>query len=158
MSDELCKSMLEDIIRRYEQAQFTVNRQLNVMMRDLIPEEITVDQYATLRYIHQQERCTSSELAEVFSVAKSSISAIITRLFDKQLIVREPDEKDRRVTYLALTEKGKAMSEELKKQIQERLAQYLGAFNTEEARHFIETYEKLARVLVETEEKGGRQA
>lgn len=158
MSENLCKPMLEDIIRRYERAQFTVNRQLNVMMRDIVPEEITVDQYATLRYIHQQEPCTSSELAEVFCVAKSSISAIITRLFDKQLIVREPDEKDRRVTYLALTGKGKMLSGELEKRIQEKLAQYLGAFNTEEARHFIETYEKLASVLMENEEKGGKQA
>ncbi|MFS0725615.1 MarR family winged helix-turn-helix transcriptional regulator [Paenibacillus sp. 1P07SE] len=158
MDEEIDKKLLEDIIRRYEQAQFTVNRQLNAMMRDFVPEEITVDQYATLRYIHQQRRCTSSELAEVFCVAKSSISAIITRLFDKQLIDRVPDEKDRRVTYLTLTDKGKAISEEMERLIQERLAKYLGAFNHEEARHFINTYEKLALVLTQGDERGGTQA
>ncbi|GBF76324.1 MarR family transcriptional regulator [Paenibacillus sp. 598K] len=146
------------IITRYEEAQFTVNRQVSAIIRSIVPEEITADQYLMIRYIHRHGRVTSSELAEIFCVAKSSITAIITRLFDKDLIRREPDEKDRRVTYLALTPRGSEIAVYIMAKIQERLSDFIGLFEEEEARVFVESYEKLAKLLSVHEERGGKQA
>lgn len=151
------QDLLGSIIMRYEEAQFTVTRQVNAIIRSIVPEEITVDQYAIIRYIHKHGRVTSSELAEIFCVAKSSVTAIITRLFDKELIRREPDEKDRRVTYLALTPRGSEIAVYIITQIQERLSGFIGLFEEEDARVFIESYEKLAKLLSQ-EERGGKQA
>jgi DNA-binding MarR family transcriptional regulator len=141
--------MLKQLIDRYCAATFIVNRKINAHLRDLMPEEITVDQFSTMQYIRAQGSCTSSELADIFCVGKSSITAIITRLFDKELIMRLPDEKDRRVTYLTLTEEGKRLTDEMESKVQNMLAQYISHFSEKEAIAFIETYEKLAAVLVE---------
>ncbi|PYI53591.1 MarR family transcriptional regulator [Paenibacillus flagellatus] len=145
MNDEL----LKDIIGRYERVTFTVERRLNALIRELMPDGITIDQYAILRYIASRSMCTSSELSDTFYVGKSSITAIITRLFEKKLLKRIPDEKDRRVTYLALTEEGERMTEEMCGSIQRLLSKYIQHFDEQEAIAFITTFEKLGRVLTD---------
>ncbi|MBP1996574.1 MarR family winged helix-turn-helix transcriptional regulator [Paenibacillus eucommiae] len=141
------KELLKDIISRYEAASFAVDRKLNAIIKDRMPEELTVDQFSTIRYIRKRGKCTSSELSDSFCVGKSSITAIITRLFDKELLERMPDEKDRRVTYLSLTVKGAQLADEMEEKIQVLLASYIKHFDEQEAIQFIETYEKLASVL-----------
>jgi DNA-binding MarR family transcriptional regulator len=147
------KELLQMIIERYEEVSFTVNRRLNALIRKEMADELTLDQYSTLRYIRKHGSCTSSELSDIFCVGKSSITAIITRLFDKQLIARMPDEKDRRVTYLTLTTEGEHMMDEMEKRIQETLARIMNHFDKQEAVQFIKTFEKLAVVLTEQEGK-----
>ncbi|MFC4779447.1 MarR family winged helix-turn-helix transcriptional regulator [Paenibacillus sp. GCM10023252] len=148
------RAQLTDIINRYEEASFTVNRRLSAMMRELMPGDITIDQFSTLRYMRSRERTTSSELADVFCVGKSSITAIITRLVEKGFITRLPDEKDRRVTYLTLTQEGRDIASEMEGKIEDLLGGYLCHFDDEEAKLFIRTYEKLAAVLMESPHEG----
>jgi len=146
---------LKQLICRYEMAMFTVNRRVNAMIRDMMPDNLTSDQFATLRYIRQRGKCTSTELADIFCVGKSSITAIITRLFDKELIVRQPDDRDRRVIYVMLTAEGERYADEMGKQIEKLMSRYLHQFREAEALQFMETFEKLAKLLVESEgEKG----
>jgi len=140
---------LSKLIDRYLEASFTVNRKLNALTRDLLPDELTLDQSTALRYLRDHGCTTSSELAEVFCVGKSSITAIITRLSDKNLIERVPDEKDRRVTYLKATPEGKRLTRQFDSRLEEMLCQYLSHFTDQEAFGFIELYEKLAAALVE---------
>jgi len=147
-------ALLKTIIQRYEEVSFIVNRRINALIRKSMADELTLDQYSTLRYIRRNGSCTSSELSDIFCVGKSSITAIITRLFDKQLIARMPDEKDRRVTYLALTDEGKRLTDEAEERIQETLGRIMNHFDKQEAIQFIDTFEKLAVVLTEQEGKG----
>ena len=143
------QALQQEIINRYESAYFLVNRRLNALIRERMPEGLTIDQFSTLRYLRTKEKCTSSELADIFCVGRSSITAIITRLFDKQLIQRIPDEKDRRVTYLTLTDEGQRLCDKMATEIQEMLAKYLTQFDEHEARSFIETFERLAIKLLD---------
>lgn len=144
------RALLKDIIDRYEAANFLVNRRLNAMIRELMPDDLTVDQFSTLRYLRSREKSTSSELADIFCVGKSSITAIITRLFDKNLIQRLPDEKDRRVIYLALTQEGKQVCDRMEDKIQVLLAKYIDRFEEQEALTFIETFERLAKEMMQS--------
>ncbi|MCA0756170.1 MarR family transcriptional regulator [Paenibacillus sp. N4] len=148
------RSLLKQIIDRYEAADFIIHRRLNAMIREMMPDQLTIDQFSTLRYLRLKEKCTSSELADIFCVGKSSITAIITRLFDKSLIQRFPDDRDRRVTYLSLTGEGVRMCEMMEEKIQELLAKYITQFDEPEALRFIETYEKLAARMMNGEEQG----
>lgn len=138
---------LLQIIERYKNAMFTFNRRLHALLRELVPEDLTVDQYFTMSSILSQGRCTHSELAEIFCVGKSSITAIISRLSDKQLLRRVPDEKDRRVVYLTLTEEGERLTRETDLKLEKLLAGYLGHFSEEDVEQFMRTYEKLASIL-----------
>ncbi|MFB9327445.1 MarR family winged helix-turn-helix transcriptional regulator [Paenibacillus aurantiacus] len=139
--------MLKDLIVRYQDVFFSVNRKLDAVLKDHMPDGLTIEQYATLRYLRDNGPCTSSELSEIFCVGKSSITAIVNRLFDKELIERVPHKKDRRVTNLSLTEEGIRVTTDMEERIQLALAPYLNQFEAEEALAFIGTFEKLARVL-----------
>ncbi|RJE86044.1 MarR family transcriptional regulator [Paenibacillus sp. 1011MAR3C5] len=142
MEQDQC--LLKSLIHRYEIANFIVERGLHVKVKDLMPEELTVDQFKTLRFLRHNENSTASELAQYFCVGKSSITAIITRLSDKGLIDRVPDDDDRRVIHLRLTEEGERISGLLEERVQNVLSDIIVHFDEKEAIAFIETFEKLA--------------
>lgn len=148
------KHLLKQIIERYESASFTVFRMLKAMIRERLPENVTEDQLEILRYIRDRGECTSTELADFFMVGKSSITAIIKRLADKELIKRLIDDKDRRFTYLSLTPTGDQLVREMNEKVEELLSKYMNHFENQEALQFIETFEKLADILLQ--EEGGR--
>lgn len=146
---------IRELIDRYEEASLTVNRTLNAFVREHIRHGLTIDQFSTLRYIKKNTNCTSSELADVFCVGKSAITAIITRLVDKHYIRRVRDQKDRRVVYLSLTEEGEDIYHWVEGKINEKIGLYLNSFNESEIESFIQSYEKLATIIkkdIETEE------
>lgn len=145
MEKDLC--LLKSLIQRYEVANFVVERGLHVKVKDLMPEELTVDQFKTLRFLRHNANSTASELAQFFCVGKSSITAIITRLSDKGLLDRVPDDDDRRVIHLKLTEEGERISSLLEERVQNVLADIIEHFDEKEAIAFIETFEKLAKVV-----------
>lgn len=145
---------LDHLIDRYDAVSFTVNRKLNALIRDQLDEDLTLDQFATLRYIKKKGRCTSTELADAFYVGKSAITAIITRLVDKRYIHRTSDGKDRRIIYLSLSPDGERVYDVIQKRIQELMTSFLKHFEPAEINAFIVTYEKLARVIVEDEREG----
>lgn len=142
---QLDNNQLKEWIHRYEMAGFIIERKMHALVRDLMPEDLTVDQFRALRYLRHNERSTATDLADIFCVGKSSITAIMTRLFDKGLIDRVPDEKDRRVTYLMLTEEGFRICDLMEERVQAVLAGIIDHFDEKEAAAFIETFEKLAK-------------
>lgn len=145
---------LNGLIERYKAAMFTVNKRMTALLREEMPGDLTLDQFTVIEYVGTRDHCTSTELADVFCVGKSSITAIVSRLVDKKLIERSPDDKDRRVTCLRLTDEGRRIVAELDGRIGTLLGAYVSAFEEEEADQFIETYEKLARVIMQ----GGGEA
>ena len=145
---------LNGLIERYKAAMFTVNKRMTALLREEMPGDLTLDQFSVIQYVGTRDHCTSTELADVFCVGKSSITAIVSRLVDKKLIERSPDDKDRRVTYLRLTDEGRRIVAELDGRIGALLGAYVSAFDEAEANQFIETYEKLARVIMQ----GGGEA
>ncbi|QAY68560.1 MarR family transcriptional regulator [Paenibacillus protaetiae] len=141
------KQLLHELIDRYANALFKVNRRINAMTKELLPEGLTVDQFSTLGYLRDRHNVTSSELADIFCVGKSSITAIVNRLVDKELIRRIPDDKDRRFIYLKLSEKGQAVFDEMNGKLVEIMAVIIGHIDRQEALGFIETFEMLGRLM-----------
>lgn len=146
---------IQDLINRYIRVSFSVTKKAEGLIKDQIGDDLTYDQHYTLRYIKQKNNCTSSELAEVFAVNKSAITAIITRLVDKGLIERTRDVNDRRVVYLTLTENGNALFNQCELRIHDLVEGFITKFKDDEINNFIETYEKLEQLLNDIKE--GRQ-
>jgi DNA-binding MarR family transcriptional regulator len=146
------KEKIQELINRYVQVSFSVSKKAESLIKAQINEDLTTDQHYTLRYIKRANGCTSSELAEAFDVQKSAITAIITRLVDKGLIQRTRDEKDRRIVYLTLTEKGNNLFDESEQRIHNLVESFITKFNDKEINSFIETYEKLEKILINIKE------
>jgi DNA-binding MarR family transcriptional regulator len=141
------KELIQDLIDRYVSVSFDVEKKAGSLIKGQIGDDLTTDQLYILRYIHQARECTSSELADAFDVNKSAITAIITRLTDRGLILRTRDENDRRVVYLTLTEEGKAIHQKMNEKVHLLVKSIITQFEESEIKSFIETYEKLARIL-----------
>ncbi|WP_059170311.1 MarR family winged helix-turn-helix transcriptional regulator [Bacillus sp. FJAT-27445] len=147
------KQAIQELIDRYIAVSFTVEKKAETMIKEQIGSDLTNDQHYVLRYISKKGECTSTELAEVFGVNKSAITAIITRLTDKGLVYRTRNEEDRRIVYLALTEEGIDLFEKAEQRIYALVETIITKFDKEEIRAFIDTYEKLSGILTELEGK-----
>lgn len=137
------------LIERYLAAYFEVTKRLNGQIRDMIQEDVTMEQFQILKYIASRGRCTSSELADTFGVGKSSITAMTTRMVDKGVLQRTRDEEDRRVVYLTMTEQGERNYAIVQEQIMSTVSKYLVHFSAEEVEGVISAFEKLARLISE---------
>jgi DNA-binding MarR family transcriptional regulator len=74
------------------------------------------------------------ELASVFCVGRSLITAELTRLTEAGLIDTRPDKDDRRKTELTLTPLGRAASDELRQELSEIIRRRLAGFDAAEVR------------------------
>ena len=140
-------SELGALINRYQDASSTVMRRVHNEIRSSLRDDLTVEQYGILRYVREREYATSTELADIFLVGKSAITSIITKLVDKALLSRQPDPVDRRIIRLAITEEGKALSQNTDRWVEEWLAKYLVHFTQGEVEMFITSFEKLAKLV-----------
>lgn len=85
---------------------------------------ISIPQLLTLQYLAQQTNYQSSarDLKDHLQLNASTISGILSRLEQKGLIARLPRFKDKRVTYVALTEKGMTLLDKAPTTLFERLS------------------------------------
>jgi DNA-binding MarR family transcriptional regulator len=141
------KKIIQELIDRYVSVSFDVNKKAESLIKGQIEEDLTVDQHYIIRYIQNSKECTSSELAEAFDVNKSAITAIINRLADRGLIERTRDEKDRRVVYLTLSDKGIDLHHKTQEKVHLLVESFITQFDESEITAFINTYEKLAQIL-----------
>jgi DNA-binding MarR family transcriptional regulator len=138
---------IQKLIDRYISLSFQVHKKAENLIKCQLGNELTNDQHYVLRYIFQSGECTSTELAEVFEVNKSAITAIINRMTDRGLIKRTRNENDRRVVYLTLTVEGKELYQKAQEKIHQLVESIITQFDEAEITQFIYTYEKLAQVL-----------
>ncbi|UFU00393.1 MarR family transcriptional regulator [Radiobacillus kanasensis] len=143
------KLELHELIELYTSTMNEVNRRVNVIMNDKVHQELTTDQFGTLRFLDKHQPTTSTEIANEFSIGKSAVTAQVNRLFERGLIDRRRDEEDRRIVYLQLTEKGKALVEEGTERLYEVLGDILTQFSKEEVTTFVHSLEKLVTILRE---------
>jgi DNA-binding MarR family transcriptional regulator len=148
MSDDKIKQLVD----RYINVSFSVTKKAESLIIEQIGSDLTHDQHYILRYINRVGSCTSTELAEAFEVKKSAITAIITRLWEKGFIQRTRDENDRRVVYLTLTDKGNEFFKKTEERIHHLVEEFITQFEESEIEQFIETYEKLNKVLIKIKE------
>jgi DNA-binding MarR family transcriptional regulator len=81
-----------------------------VRRRD-VESGLTGPQLSALSVFGFGGRRTLSELAQAEQVSRPTITRLIASLEARGLVVREPDDKDRRVTWVRATERGREMME-----------------------------------------------
>ncbi|WP_042462047.1 MarR family winged helix-turn-helix transcriptional regulator [Neobacillus dielmonensis] len=141
-------ALIKEIVDKYLNLTFSIERNGGQLIKCQMGNDMTNDQHYILRYINQKEGCTSSELADVFNVNKSAITAIIDRLEKKGFIQRTRDEQDRRVVYLTLTDVGRELFYETELRIHQLVSSFIEQFEPDEIERFIQTYEKLNQIIL----------
>lgn len=141
--------VLETLIRRYEQLTLDINLKVRLLIQKEFGEELTGDQHIIARYIMEHDKCTNTELAKVFYVKKSAITAMTTRLFNKGIIKRRRDNSDRRIVYLSLTQEGRDYLMTCDQKAIAIVRTFVDRFEVTEIERFFQTYEKLNDILTE---------
>ncbi|WP_096153308.1 MULTISPECIES: MarR family winged helix-turn-helix transcriptional regulator [Bacillus] len=145
----LDQEKLMQFIQRYENAFITSARLIGPKIQEAFGEEITGDQFFVLQILTKEEKVTSSQLAKLFNVKPSAITAMIDRMYKNDLVLRNRDEKDRRVVFIELSEKGKEIKIKAEKKRMEIMKKYYGRLEENELLTLIETTEKLTRMIQE---------
>lgn len=139
--------VMAEIVERYERATFLIERRLFSKVKDALPNDMTPEQLFIIRYLMRNELVTSSELADMLCVGRSTITSICNRLVDKGVIKRIPSQEDRRVLYLALTEAGHSECEVIERAIYDIIQPYLDRIGEQKGFEFIAVLEYVAEVL-----------
>ena len=95
-----------------------------------------------------QNSMTMSELANTLMMTKPQLTHLVESLVSQGIVERRPDEKDRRVINLALTEKGRALLKEMKLKVKENTKKRLASLTTEELSQMSTALETLRNIVI----------
>lgn len=100
-------------------------------------------EFAVLELLYHKGDQPLQQIGEKILLASGSITYVIDKLEKKGLIVRKACEKDRRVTYASITEKGKTFIENVFPQHEQTIHETLAGLTAEEKEQAISLLKKL---------------
>ena len=129
---------LYSIARRLESAQlFNHAFPFNNTEMQLIKE--------ILRAKETGGRMISSRLAKVLGITRSAVSQMVSKLEAKNIVQRVPDDKDRKIAYIELSDTARAQYEDMKGRVNAILSSVIGELGDEK----VETFVKSAHEFVD---------
>lgn len=129
---------LYSIARRLESAQlFNHAFPFNNTEMQLIKE--------ILRAKETGGRMISSHLAKVLGITRSAVSQMVSKLEAKNVVQRVPDDKDRKIAYIELSDTARAQYEDMKGRVNAILSSVIGELGDEK----VETFVKSAHEFVD---------
>ena len=103
--------------------------------------------FRVLLMLDHAGRKPMSFIAEQFMIAKPNMTSIIDDLIEKGLVERLPDEADRRVINISLSNKGRRLIKLKKKQFRERAAKAFADFSREELRMLKKSFGDIRKII-----------
>ncbi|MBP1994810.1 MarR family winged helix-turn-helix transcriptional regulator [Paenibacillus eucommiae] len=85
-----------------------LTKELRMQMETGLAPTLTEGQLHVLELLIAGERMKPSDLIEFLTTTPAAITTLLDRMEKNELIARERDEKDRRVVWVNVTNKGKA--------------------------------------------------
>jgi DNA-binding MarR family transcriptional regulator len=81
--------------------------------RAFLSLDLTMPQLKVLSYVTRNDGATSGQIANRLGVGLSTITGIVDRLAEQSLVTRHEDPRDRRITRVLPTPRGRQLVEEL---------------------------------------------
>lgn len=105
---------------------------------------LSILQIETLRYIRENKKVLMKDLADYLHIAPPSATSIVDDLFRQKFVKRSDDRKDRRITKVSLTAKGKRTLESSLKRKLERFRKKIDILSPAEKKSLLKILEKIA--------------
>ena len=100
-------------------------------------------EFAVLELIYSKGDQPVQKIGEKVLIASSSITYVVDKLEKKKLIVRKPCSKDRRITYVAITDEGTELMKEVFPKHRTAMKEICGGLDSKEKEVLIEYLKKL---------------
>ncbi|MCQ6560804.1 MarR family transcriptional regulator [Paenibacillus mendelii] len=130
---------------RFQKALSTTNRKITAAIAKQLPDGLTGPQCYILKLIDEEKRMTASLLAEHMEVKPSAVTVMIDRLVQNGFVARTPDEFDRRVIQLQLTDKGKLAIDNVRHEFHTILSLLIHELDSDDRECFIRSFESIAQ-------------
>lgn len=115
--------LCEDEIRRgVELLYFGYTRLTNAIDRELEKQGLGRAHHRALYFIARQPGLTVGDLLKLLAITKQSLGRVLKELHERNLVVTEPGQLDRRQKLLRLTDAGGKLERELFDQLSQRLS------------------------------------
>lgn len=108
-----------------------------------------------LMLIEDEGAVTNGRISETLSIAPPNVTPLITKLLNEGYITRVPDERDRRVIWNQLTEKGQRILLERRDSFRRLFEERLAFLSEDETDRLIESLKTLTEI-VEKMDKGDK--
>ncbi|WP_243300389.1 MarR family winged helix-turn-helix transcriptional regulator [Bacillus litorisediminis] len=115
----------------------------NQVVKDIKNYNLNLTEFAVLELLYHKGDQPIQKIGDKVLLASSSITYVVDKLEKKDLIERKPCATDRRITYAALTEKGKVFMDEIFPKHATSLQKIFAGLETEEKAAVINQLKKL---------------
>lgn len=111
-----------------------LSKDLKSQLETMLAPSLTESQLNVLEYLlfGQENPLKPSDLLEFLDTTPAAVTTLLDRMEKNELIVRERNEKDRRIVWIRVTVKGRSECErgmEIRKQLMERYLNRISAHN-----------------------------
>lgn len=102
-----------ELIDRLDRLIYSISQRFAHDVTEAIRGKVTMSQYVVLKILSVCGQCTVSGVADKMQISTSAVTPLADRLVAMGLIGRYRDEKDRRVVWIHLTQKGQELIREI---------------------------------------------
>jgi DNA-binding MarR family transcriptional regulator len=126
---------------------FQTKRQIIVKMRkEKNLNLLSFLQAETLEYIGKQEQPTMKEVSNFLCITPPSATSIIDNLVKSKMLERIPDEKDRRIVWLRVTQQGRSLVQTHCLAITAQMEKILDNLDETEQIQLLNIYKKISKL------------
>lgn len=123
-------------------------RAIDIYTKKLKSEyDMTAVQILCLQMIHSSEAVTLAGLSNLVHVSASTLVGVVDRLEAKGLIKRERSQKDRRYTFIVLTDEGLEKLDTLPPALHDKLSDGLEKMDTETQKLLVTALNHIVRLI-----------
>ncbi|GMQ57610.1 MarR family transcriptional regulator [Vallitalea sediminicola] len=113
------------------------------------PKDLNITQERILIKVGEPVKVPMSDIAIAIGIEKGPFSQTVDKMVKKDYVVRKRSEKDRRIVYLELTEKGEKYSKAMRKEVNEHMDNVLnGIDDSEKLIEALKTIKDTAELLL----------
>lgn len=100
-----------------------------ILQEEAVREGLTFNETSLLFFVNANGKANVTTLAKYLDVSKSSVVEMIDKLVRNGFLERTKDVKDRRVTYVTITDRGRAVLETVREKYKETIDKVLSEVN-----------------------------
>ena len=117
-----------------------VHEKIEALDLDIAPMHVRV-----LKIITKKPQCTAVDIANFLDRDKAQVTRLLSALIKQELIVKEPNPEDKRSQCLAITERGKAIVDQLSEVDSEMFEKMKVGIDSDE----LATFERVAKAMAQ---------
>lgn len=122
----------EEALKAYIGLLRTASRLEQVAKKDVLCYGLNITEFSVLELLYHKGTHTTQAIKEKILIASSSTTYVVDQLVKKGCVRRESSQEDQRVTYVRITEAGRALMEKIFPSHAQKIAASFSELSSEE--------------------------